>query len=131
MNIILYFITLFTLVVIDSVWLFSTSTLYKKTLGALFDFSVSFVPVIFFYLIYALGVVTFVILPAIQKGSSWLTIFFTGALFGLVAYATYDLTNQATIRNWPLSITLMDITWGAIFTGISSCVIYAIYAYFK
>jgi uncharacterized membrane protein len=131
MNIIIYFGTLVTLIIIDSVWLLSTGSFYKKWLGNLFDFSVSLVPAAVFYLIYTLGVLFFVIIPSIQKESGWVTVLITGALFGAVAYATYDLTNQATIRNWPVMITLMDIAWGAIMTGISSCIVYLVYAYFK
>jgi uncharacterized membrane protein len=131
MNILIYFGTLITLAIMDSVWLFSTGAFYKKTLGNLFDFSISFTPAIIFYLIYTLGVVVFVLTPAIQKGSDWMTVFTTGALFGAVAYATYDLTNQATIRNWPVMITCMDIAWGALLTGVSSCAVYLIFSYLK
>lgn len=131
MNIILYFGTLITLAIVDAVWLFSTGAFYKKTLGSLFDFSVNFTPAVIFYFIYTFGVFMFVLNPAIQKGSSWMTVLTMGALFGAVAYATYDLTNQATIRNWPVMITLMDIAWGAILTGVSSCVVYLVYTYFK
>lgn len=127
----LYFGTLSSLVIIDSVWLFAMGAHYKKTLGSLFDFSVNFIPAIIFYLIYTFGVVMFVLLPAVQKGSTNLSVFLMGALFGLVGYAVYDLTNQATIRNWPLSITLMDMAWGAVLTGLSSLIAYALYAYFK
>jgi len=131
MNILIYFGTLITLAIIDSVWLFMTGALYKKWLGNLFDFSLNFIPAIIFYFIYTLGVFVFVLNPAIQKGSSWISVLSMGALFGAVAYATYDLTNQAIIRNWPTLITCMDIIWGAVLTGVSSLIVYLIYAYFK
>ena len=131
MSIILYFGILISLVAIDAVWLFSMGAQYKKWLSPLFDFSFTLTPTIIFYLLYALGVLVFVINPAIQKGSSWLSVLLTGALFGAIGYSVYDLTNQATIRHWPLAVTLVDIAWGAALTGISSCLVYLIYTHFK
>ena len=131
MNIILYFGTLITLAILDSVWLFSTGALYKKWFSPIFDFSFSALPAIVFYLAYTLGVLVFVLIPAIQKGSTWVSVLLMGALFGAIAYSVYDLTNQATIRNWPIIVTCMDIAWGAILTGVSSCIVYVLYVYFK
>lgn len=69
-----------------------------------------------FYLIYILGIVVFVISPALQKHSIFSAIFM-GALFGFCAYATYDLTNMATIKDWPLIVTIVDLIWGAFLSG--------------
>ena len=65
----------------------------------------------------------FVISPAMKQGTSLLNIFLYGALFGLVAYATYDLTNHATMRDWPLHVTLLDMAWGALLTGATSVIV--------
>ena len=131
MNIITYLVTLVTLAVFDGIWLTLMSANYKTWLASLFAPKVSFAPVIVFYLLYTLGVAVFVISPAFKQGYSLGWIFLTGALFGLVAYATYDLTNQATLKDWPLIVTLVDLAWGTVLTGISSVVVVAILNYFK
>jgi uncharacterized membrane protein len=131
MNIIIYLGTLVVLAILDAVWLFSMGTNYKTWLGHLFAPKVNFIPVIVFYLIYALGVTFFVTSPAFKNGTSLWTLFATGALFGLVAYATYDLTNQATLRAWPTTVTLIDMAWGALLTGLTSVIVVSLISYFK
>ena len=108
--------------VIDSVWLGVIAVdFYKATIGHLLAPKPNFVAAAFFYVIYLAGVVHFVILPAVEK-ESVLNATRQGALFGLVAYATYDLTNMATMRDWPLSVTLADLAWGAFITAASSTI---------
>ncbi len=119
-----------SLAVIDAVWLFSTGGLYKKWLGHLFAVQVNFIPAVIFYLLYTLGVVYFVLVPAVKNGSSVLVLFVSGALFGLIAYATYDLTNHATMRDWPLVVTVLDMVWGMILTGTVSVIAVSLYKYF-
>lgn len=119
-----------SLAVIDAVWLFSTGGLYKKWLGHLFAVQVNFIPAVIFYLLYTLGVVYFVLVPAVKNGSSVLALFVSGALFGLIAYATYDLTNHATMRDWPLVVTVLDMVWGMILTGTVSVIAVSLYKYF-
>jgi uncharacterized membrane protein len=104
---------------------------YKTWLGHLFADNVNFYPAIIFYLIYTFGSVFFVISPAMKQGTSLLNTFLYGALFGLVAYATYDLTNHSTLRDWPLHVTLIDMAWGALLTGITSTFVVYIINYFK
>lgn len=118
-----YIISLLTLAVIDAVWLFSMGSKYKTWLGHLFADSVNFIPAVIFYLIYTFGIMFFVVSPALKQGTSLLNIFLYGALFGLVAYATYDLTNHATLRDWPLHVTLLDMAWGALLTGATSVIV--------
>lgn len=79
-----------------------------------------------FYILYAVGVTFFVLIPALSQAIPWWNVLLRGALFGLVAYATYDLTNQATITDWPVIITIVDLIWGACITGITSLVAYLI-----
>ncbi|MCD2173444.1 DUF2177 family protein [Rhizobium sp. C4] len=108
--------------VIDSVWLGIIAVdFYKATIGHLLAPRPNFVAAAFFYVIYLGGVVHFVVLPAAARGSV-LHATRQGALFGLVAYATYDLTNMATMRDWPLSVTLADLAWGAFITAASSTI---------
>jgi len=78
-----------------------------------------------FYAIYMLGVVLFAVSPALAAGSAWMALGY-GAMFGLCAYATYDLTNYATLRNWPLSVSLVDTIWGAALTGVSALLGYLV-----
>lgn len=101
---------------IDSVWLYTMAErLYRPAIGHLMrpDFDVGAAAL--FYLLYVIGMLRFVVLPA----RSVRQVLGSGALFGLVAYATYDLTNQATMRDWPWMVTLADLAWGACVTGLS------------
>jgi len=131
MSILLYIYVLVSMALIDSVWLFSTGGIYKKWLGHLFAPTFNFIPAVIFYLLYALGVVYFVLSPGLRSGASYTNIFISGALFGLIAYATYDLTNNATLRDWPLQVTFIDMVWGAFLTGLVSVITLVVYKYVK
>ncbi len=115
-----YLFILLPLAVIDAIWLSTMIGTYRMYLGHLFAEKANFIPVIFFYIIYTLGVYVFVVSPQIQ--SSFVKVFLHGSLFGLVCYATYDLTNHATLKQWPLFITVTDIIWGALLTGVVSVI---------
>ena len=78
-----------------------------------------------FYLLYALGVAILVVLPALESGRRPSQAFARGALLGLVAYGTYDLTNQATLRDWPLMVTFVDMAWGTFLTGVAGAVAFS------
>ena len=80
---------------------------------------------ILFYLLYIIGLVFFVINPALEK-SSWQYALFAGLFFGFITYATYDLTNLATLKDWPLTITIIDLIWGSVLGASVSVVTYAI-----
>jgi uncharacterized membrane protein len=80
----------------------------------------NFIAAAVFYIIYIVGLNFFVIQPLILSRSPLLHFFIYGAFFGTIAYATYDLTNQATLKNWPLLITIVDMIWGAFLTGLVS-----------
>ncbi len=108
--------------VLDFLWLSNAAPrLYRPAIGEIMADQVRWPPAIAFYFLYLVGVTALVVLPALREGgvarAAW-----TGALFGLVAYATYDLTNQATLRIWPTHLTLIDITWGAFATATASIV---------
>jgi uncharacterized membrane protein len=80
---------------------------------------------ILFYLLFIVGLVLFVIIPAVEK-SSWVHALLFGALFGLITYATYDLTNLATVKDWPLLVTVVDLAWGAVLAASVSIITYFI-----
>jgi len=126
-----YLYTLLSLAVLDSIWLFSMGGQYKAWLAHLFATDINLPPILVFYPLYALAVVYFVVLPAVKGGSSLLTVLFSGALLGLAVYAAYDLTNQATMRDWPLVVTVVDMAWGAILTGLASVSAVWLTNYFK
>jgi len=109
----LYFIALTVFFSIDLVWLsLIAKNFYNKHLGYLMKTQVNFIPALIFYLLFTLGLVLFVITPSLEKNSIAHAVLF-GALFGLITYATYDLTNHATIKDWPLIVTIIDLIWGS------------------
>ncbi len=129
MKIILYsFLITFTIgIFIDGIWLFTMSrNFYNKKIGHLMAENPNLFYAAIFYLIYVFGITFFVLSPAINENYSILKVFFHGALFGFIAYSTYDLTNQATLKDWPLIVTIVDIVWGTLFTGTLSTITFYI-----
>lgn len=104
--------------VIDAVWLKLTAGFYKKEFGGMLRPIPNFMATIIFYVLYVLGIVVFVLEPALSSGQWWHAAV-RGVLFGTVTYATYDLTNLATLKKWSVKVTLIDIVWGALVTGAS------------
>jgi uncharacterized membrane protein len=82
-----------------------------------------------FYCMYAAGIVYFAVLPYAPQGLSKVVV--TSALLGAFAYATYDLTNHATLKDWPLIVTVVDVMWGAFLSALAGAVGYVIYSYFS
>lgn len=106
--------------VIDTLWLSNMGErAYRPLIGEVLAEKFRLVPAIAFYALYALGLTIFAVLPGLKTGD-WRTALMWGALFGLFAYGTYDLTNYATLKTWGLKITLLDMTWGVIVSGVSS-----------
>jgi len=104
----------------DAVWLTTMGpVLYRPTLGDILLTRLRIGPAIAFYLMYPVGLVIFAAAPAIKSGSVTSSLIY-GALFGAFAYATNDLTNYATLKNWTLQITLGDIVYGAVVSGIAA-----------
>ena len=123
----LYFIALPVFLVIDLIWLgFIAKDLYAKHLGYLMTTNINWISAIIFYLLFIVGIVIFVVTPAINKGSLMDALLY-GALFGLITYATYDLTNLATIKSWPIFITIIDLIWGSTLSALVSVITYSIY----
>jgi len=118
----LYFATLFAFLAIDMVWLgIVARNFYYEQLGFLMSPATNWVAAMIFYLLFILGILVFVVLPGLEKNSLKDTIL-RAALFGLVTYATYDLTNLATLKDWPLLITIVDMAWGTVLTIAVSCI---------
>lgn len=124
----LFFIALPVFFAIDIVWLvFVAKKFYNRQIGFLMKQDINWYAAIIFYLLFICGLVTFVISPSIEK-HSWIHALIFGAFFGLITYATYDLTNLATIKEWPLLVTLVDLAWGMVLSASVSVITYLIAA---
>lgn len=122
-----YVLTSIVFFAIDMVWLgFLAKNLYRKHLFGLLADQVNWTAAIVFYLLFIVGIFVFVIVPAVEK-NSLITALWLGAFFGIVTYATYDLTNLATLKNWPVAIVFIDIAWGAVLTSLVSMAGYGIH----
>ena len=121
----LYLSVFVAFLAIDMVWLTVVSReFYRKQLGFLqiqFNLWAAFT----FYLLFVAGLLVFVIVPAVEAGSLSRALLL-GAFFGLVTYATYDLTNQATVKDWPWVLTIVDMTWGGVLATSVSCLGYLV-----
>lgn len=121
--VIAYFCFLIPMLAIDAVWLFTMSRrFYSQQIGSLLADSPRLAPAAVFYLIYALGASILVVVRAVDEGSGYLQVILWGALLGLFAYATYDLTNEATLKEWPVIVTVVDLIWGAFLTAVVSVI---------
>ncbi len=108
----LYLATLVAFFAVDLVWLgLVARTFYRKYLGFLMAPKVNWPAALIFYLLFVVGILVFAVLPGLEAGSLKTTLV-RAALFGLIAYATYDLTNLATLKDWPLLVTVVDLIWG-------------------
>ena len=111
-----YLAILVPLLIIDFAWLVGVArSFYKQQLGYLMTDQVNWLAALLFYSIYAGAIYYFVI--TLEHNLSFSQVALRGALFGLVAYATYDLTNLATVKQWPVLITVVDMAWGALLTA--------------
>lgn len=122
----LYLITLPVFFAIDMVWLgIVAKNFYREQIGFLMTPEINWPAAIIFYLLFIAGLILFVISPAVEK-RMWLDALLMGALFGLITYATYDLTNLATVKNWPVLVTIVDLAWGATLSASVSLISYLI-----
>lgn len=122
----LYLIALPVFILIDIIWLgFVAKDFYAKQIGTLMKTDVNWIAAVIFYLIFIAGLVVFVINPAMEKGS-WTQALLLGAFFGLVCYATYDLTNLAVAKDWPILVTIVDLMWGGFISASVSIITYFI-----
>ncbi len=112
-----YFFTALVFFAIDMVWLgFIAKGMYNKLLAHLLAEQVNWAAAMIFYFLFIVGIFIFAIFPGLAKGS-WQAALWYGALFGFFTYATYDLTNLATLKDWPVRMVFIDILWGMVLTG--------------
>lgn len=105
---------------VDLIWLGIVATsFYRKQIGHLMLDEINILAAILFYALYVVGIVIFAVSPALHTGS-WRTAIVFGSLFGFFAYATYDMTNLATLRGWPIAMVVVDIAWGTFLTAVSA-----------
>jgi uncharacterized membrane protein len=113
-----YLSVLVVFVGLDAIWLgVIAGNLYRREMGALMVDRPLWSAVLLFYLLYAAGI-TVLAIPDGQIG--WLRAALQGAVLGLCAYATYDLTNLAVVRGWPVRLSIMDLAWGTVLTAVAS-----------
>ena len=113
----LYLLTIPVFFGIDMIWLgFVARGFYRNNLGHLLRPDVNWTAAVIFYLLYILGILLFAVMPALEKNSLRQAVIL-GGLFGFFAYATYDLTNLATLKDWPVIVVWVDIAWGVVLTA--------------
>lgn len=123
----MYIIAFIVFLIIDAIWLgIISKNLYKKELGHLMSKKPNFIAAGLFYLLFLVGLVYFVINPSIIN-NDLPKLFISSGLFGLITYATYDLTNLATLKDWPLKITIIDLIWGTTLSILVSYLTYLLY----
>lgn len=119
-----YVVTAVAFLAIDSVWLSNmANVLYRPVMGDMLAPGFRLAPAVVFYVIFVLGLVFFAVKPGLLAGSCTVTLVH-GALLGFVAYATYDLTNQATLKNWSWILTIADVVWGTVLSAASAYIGY-------
>ncbi len=121
-----YILAFFIFILIDSIWLgFIAKKLYRKQIGFLLKENFDMKVALIFYLVFIVGLVFFVLNNAIIN-QSWQYALFAGMFYGFITYATYDITNLATIKDWPVMLTVVDIIWGSVLCGATSIITYLI-----
>lgn len=119
-----YFVSLGTFLLLDFTWLgLVARSFYRDQLGELLTADVRWLPAIIFYLLYVVAVVVFAVIPAVDRQSLGRAVVL-GGFFGVVAYATYDLTNLATMRGFPTTVAAVDMVWGGLLTASVAAVGY-------
>ncbi|MBI1384637.1 MAG: DUF2177 family protein [Rhizobiales bacterium] len=115
-----YLATAAVFLAIDLIWLSAVATeFYRRQIGHLLAGEFNLPAAGIFYLFYVAGIVFFAVAPALAAGD-WTTAAINGALFGFFCYATYDFTNLATLRDWPVAMVVVDVAWGTTLTGLSA-----------
>lgn len=123
----LYGIAFVLFFVIDLIWLgLIAKNLYQNQIGTLLKTNTNWTAAIIFYLLFIGGLVFFAIQPSISSATLWKAMLY-GALFGFITYATYDLTNLATLEGWPIKISIIDLIWGSFLGASTSSLTYVLY----
>lgn len=127
----LYLVSLIVFFTIDLFWLgIIAKNLYREQIGFLMSSEIRWGAAILFYALYIAGLVVFALWPAIND-ENWVSALLYGGFFGLVCYATYDLTNLATLKGWPIKIVIYDLLWGTFITGVTSLITFWIWSHWK
>jgi uncharacterized membrane protein len=126
-----FLVTVVVFLIIDGLWLGLVARgFYRRNLGFLMTENPNWTAAGVFYLLYAIGLTVFAVIPGTDAGSV-LEGLWHGALFGLVAYATYDLTNHATVRDWPAIVTFVDLAWGTVLSAsVAAIATYVVTTFF-
>ncbi len=123
----MYIIAFLIFLVIDAIWLgLVAPKFYKAQIGHLMSDKPNLIAALVFYLIFIVGVVYFVVNPAIEA-QSMSKLLISGILFGFITYATYDLTNLATLKDWPITVTIVDLIWGTSLSTLVGLGTYLVY----
>lgn len=121
-NVYIYLLTLVIFFAIDFVWLaFISRNLYQGQIGHLMSDKIKYIPALVFYLFFVIGIVYFAVIPGLNENSIRVAAL-NAAFLGFLAYATYDLTNYATLKDWPLQVVIIDVIWGTFLCGSTSVV---------
>lgn len=121
----LYLLTVPIFFIIDMIWLGFVAKNFYQTQLASFLGPVNWPAAILFYLVYIIGIIIFAVSPALAQ-SSFTKAILLGALFGFFTYATYDFTNLATLKDWPVMVVVIDVIWGAVLSGSVAAISYLV-----
>ena len=123
----MYVIAFIIFIIIDAIWLgLVAPKFYKSQIGHLMEDKPNLLAALIFYLVFVVGVVYFVVNPAVEA-QSVSKLLISGLLFGFITYATYDLTNLATLKDWPITVTIVDLAWGSFLSTAIGYLTYIIY----
>ncbi|WP_252181393.1 DUF2177 family protein [Azospirillum sp. B4] len=115
-----YGATLVVFLALDAIWLTRMVGFYRQVMGDMMAEQPRLAPAAVFYLLMVAGIVFFAVEPALRSDAPLTNALVRGALFGLVSYATYDLTNHATLRLWSARLSAVDMAWGAVLTSLAA-----------
>ena len=122
----LFGLSLLVFTLIDLGWLLKVApSMYQNYIGHLMAESFNGLAALLFYLLFHVGLLYFVLVPALKE-RSWSMVLIGALMYGLVTYGTYDLTNLATLKQWPWQITVIDLIWGSVLTVSTSSIVYAL-----
>jgi uncharacterized membrane protein len=126
-----YLVTAIVFLGLDALWLTQVALgMYRRELGTLLLDQPNLVVAGLFYLLFVAGIVVLAVAPALN-GGSWINALLMGAVLGLVAYGTYDITNLSTLRNWSLTVTLADLAWGTVLSAVAATAGYLAVSWLK
>lgn len=122
----------FSMIAMDALWLsLMFKPFYIPQIGHLLSGSMQIGPVLIFYVLYAFALYVFVVGPELKNNQGFLQLILLAVLFGLTAYGTYDLTNQATLKGWSSFMTMVDMAWGGFLTGATCVIATSLVRYFS